>query len=72
MLAFTSMGGKIDHDINSENGPYTFRIHGQNYHKIGSLPAEGEMPYFAQLYIYDTSHEVQNRLNALGKGKKMS
>lgn len=70
MLAFTSMGGKIDYDINSGDGPYTFRMHGQNYHKIGSLlPDKGEIPRFAQLYIYDTCHEVQNRLKALAKGK---
>lgn len=70
MLAFTSMGGKIDYNINSGNGPFTFRMHGQNYHQIGSLlPIEGDIPRFAQLYIYDTAHEVQNRLNALAKGK---
>ncbi|XP_010446026.1 PREDICTED: uncharacterized protein LOC104728792 [Camelina sativa] len=64
------MGGKIDNDINSGNGPFTFRMHGQNYHKIGSLlPVEGDLPRFAQLYVYDTAHEVQNRLNALAKGK---
>lgn len=73
MLAFTSMGGKIDYDINSESGPFTFRMHGQNYHKIGSLlPVEGDIPRFAQLYIFDTAHEVQNRLNALAKGKIMN
>ncbi|KAL1218144.1 hypothetical protein V5N11_033132 [Cardamine amara subsp. amara] len=65
------MGGKIDKDINSGSGPYTFRIQGQNYHKMGSLlPAEGDRPCFAQLYIYDTANEIQNRLNALGRGKK--
>ncbi|XP_033134461.1 uncharacterized protein LOC117127850 [Brassica rapa] len=65
------MGGKIDYDINSGNGPFTFRMHGQNYHRMGSLlPAEGDIPRFAQLYIYDTAHELQNRFNALSKGKK--
>uniref|UniRef100_A0A0D3E4S6 ATP-dependent DNA helicase n=1 Tax=Brassica oleracea var. oleracea TaxID=109376 RepID=A0A0D3E4S6_BRAOL len=71
MLAFTSMGGKIDYGINSGNGPFTFRMHGQNYHRMGSLlPAEGDIPRFAQLYIYDTAHELQNRFNAQSKGKK--
>ncbi|KAF9608742.1 hypothetical protein IFM89_010874 [Coptis chinensis] len=37
IFAFTSMGGKIDYAINNGGGPYVFRIHGQNYHKIGSL-----------------------------------
>ncbi|GJU35298.1 hypothetical protein Tco_1183652 [Tanacetum coccineum] len=36
---------KIDHSINTGRGPYTFRINGQNYHRMGSLlPAEGVQP----------------------------
>ena len=35
-------------------GPYTFRVHGQLYHRVGSLlPQQGEQPRYAQLYIYD-------------------
>lgn len=65
MFSFTSMGGRIDHSVNQGRGPYCFKIHGQNYHRIGSLlPDEGSTPKFAQLYIYDTEHEVQNRMNA--------
>lgn len=37
MFAFTSMGGKIDHRINNGNGPYCFKLNGQNYHLIGNL-----------------------------------
>ncbi|XP_010527539.1 PREDICTED: uncharacterized protein LOC104804874 [Tarenaya hassleriana] len=60
------MGAKIDKSVTSGRGPYTYRIHGQNYHRLGSLlPMEGKMPRFAQLYIYDTANEIQNRLNAL-------
>lgn len=67
MFAFTSMGGKVDDSINRRGrGPYVFRLHGQTYHSIGSLlPEPGAPPKFAQLYIYDTENETENRLNAL-------
>ena len=43
MLSFTSMGGAIDHSVMDGYGPYSFRISGNNYHRIGSLlPAEGQ------------------------------
>ncbi|XP_074314363.1 uncharacterized protein LOC141649576 [Silene latifolia] len=64
MFSFTSMGGKIDNSVNQGRWPYTFRLHGQNYHRIGSLlPEEGSSPKSAQLYIYDTDHEVENRMS---------
>jgi len=46
--------------------PYASRIHGQNYHHNGTLlPKEGTKPRWAQLYIYNTENEVQNRIAAL-------
>ncbi|CAL9020527.1 unnamed protein product [Prunus brigantina] len=64
MFAFTSMGAKVYHSINSGPGPYVFKISGQVHHLMGSLlPFEGECPKFAQLYIYDTHNETMNRLN---------
>ncbi|GAU39760.1 hypothetical protein TSUD_220030 [Trifolium subterraneum] len=64
MFAFTSFGGKIENVGNDGRGPPNFVISGQNYHRIGSLvPSVGERPKFAQLYIYDTKNEVQNRLS---------
>ena len=55
MLSFTSMGGAVDHSVMDGHGPYSFRISGNNYHRIGSLlPAQGQQPKFAQLYVYDT------------------
>jgi hypothetical protein len=64
MFAFTSIGGRIQSDENDGGGPPNFVIAGQNYHRIGSLiPNEGDKPKFAQLYIYDTQNEVQNRLS---------
>ncbi|KAL3646345.1 hypothetical protein CASFOL_011525 [Castilleja foliolosa] len=66
MFCFTSMGGKIDQDINKGSGPRIFRLHGQNYHLIGSLlPEKDTTPKFAQMYIYDTENEVSNRKNSV-------
>ncbi|KAI9125501.1 hypothetical protein K1719_002919 [Acacia pycnantha] len=65
MFSFTSMGGKIDHSINSKGGgPYSFVLSGQNHHLIGSLlPPQGNPPVYAQLYIYDIENEVSNRIS---------
>ena len=66
LFAFTSMGANIDRSVNDGRGPPIFKISGQVHHRIGSLlPADGSAPKFLQLYIYDTSNEVQNRINAL-------
>ncbi|KAL6556938.1 hypothetical protein OROHE_006814 [Orobanche hederae] len=66
MFAFTSLGGKIDSNPNMGTSPPIFKLHGQNYHLIGSLmPTEDQAPKFAQLYIYDTENEVANRINSV-------
>ena len=66
MFAFTSMGCTIDHSVNNGRGPYCFRIQGENYHAMGDLlPKKDETPKFSQLYIYDPSNEIQNRINAV-------
>nr|GEZ78648.1 DNA helicase PIF1, ATP-dependent [Tanacetum cinerariifolium] len=60
----TSVGANIDKSINNGKGLYVFRISGQIYHWIGSMcPEEGQSPRFLQLYIYDTTNEVKNRLS---------
>jgi glutathione synthase/RimK-type ligase-like ATP-grasp enzyme len=65
MFAFTSTGGIIDKEINKGRGTYVFRMHGQNYHHIETLlPEEGNQPCWAQLYIYDIEHEIENKINA--------
>jgi hypothetical protein len=62
VLAFTSLGAKLDESVTRGAGPYSFRIQGELYHKIGSLcPAEGQRSRFAQLYIHNTKREHQNR-----------
>jgi len=61
VLAFTSLGAKVDESIKKGTGSYCFCIQGELYHKIGSLcPAKGQHPQFAQLYIHDTKCEHQN------------
>lgn len=67
MLPFTSMGAKVDYALLRGGGsPYTFRIHGQNDHSIGSLlPGERRQPKFSQLYIYDAEHGTRNRIATL-------
>ncbi|XP_042005913.1 uncharacterized protein LOC121754654 [Salvia splendens] len=71
MFVFTSLGGKIDNSLNTGCAPLIFRLHGQNYHFIGSLlPLDGCSPKFVQLYIYDTENEVTNRLECVSKEDK--
>ena len=66
MFAFTFAGIKLDKSINHSRGPPTIRIQGQPCHRIGSLlPMSGKEPKFAQLYIFDTDNEVQNRINVI-------
>ncbi|GJZ10656.1 hypothetical protein Tco_0545415 [Tanacetum coccineum] len=65
MFCFTSFGARIDHSINMGRGLYTFRINGQNYHRIGSLLLDvGFQPRYSQLYFFDTHNEVRNRMSA--------
>ncbi len=45
VLAFTTLGAKVDESVIGGPGPYSFCIQGELYHKIGSLcPAEGQRP----------------------------
>ncbi|CAA0408791.1 unnamed protein product [Arabidopsis thaliana] len=65
-FAFTSTGAKVDESINNKPGPYTYRVHGQNCHRLGSLlPTPGEQPKYSQMYIFDTANEVKNRIRSL-------
>jgi hypothetical protein len=68
LFAFTSMGANIIKDMNKGEGPYVFRINGQIHHRIGSLlPENGQSPQYAELYIFDTKNEIENRIKALHK-----
>jgi hypothetical protein len=66
MFSFTSMGGKTNSNMNNGKAPPMFVMNGENYHQIGSLlPQQGNNPKFAQLYIYDTDNEIQNRMTSV-------
>ncbi|KAJ3684336.1 hypothetical protein LUZ61_013500 [Rhynchospora tenuis] len=63
MFAFTSMGVQVDESVNAGPGPYVFKVSGQLCHLLGSLLPDGDdPPRFAQLYMYDTEHEISNRM----------
>jgi hypothetical protein len=63
---FSSMGAHIDRSVNDGGGYPVFKISGQVHHRIGSLlPPDDDPPKFIQLYIYDTSNGVINRLSCL-------
>ena len=66
MFAFSSPGFKVDKGIEPGRGPPTIRIQGQSCHRMGSMiPVAGKTPKFAQLYIFDTENELQNRIQGL-------
>lgn len=66
IFSFTSIGGKIDHSINRERGPYVYQQSDLNIHKFGKqLSNKGLQPKFYQLYIYDTENEVGNRMRTI-------
>ncbi|XP_020265198.1 uncharacterized protein LOC109840825 [Asparagus officinalis] len=72
LFSFTSTGGRVDNTYNNGGGPYCYRLNGQNHHKIGSLkPIPGENPKYCQLYIYDTDHEIFNRMAAINGTDKL-
>ena len=65
LLACTSFGADMNEEF-QRHGVSNFTVYGQVYHFIGSLlPNEGQVPKFAQLYIYDTENEMRNRLNIM-------
>jgi len=67
------MGANIDRSMNDGHGPLVFKISDQIHHRIGCLlPDHGELPKFIQLYIYDTTNEVRNRIRALHPDERPS
>ncbi|CAG8465669.1 4455_t:CDS:2 [Cetraspora pellucida] len=64
-LAFTSIGAKIDKNVIGTQGPYIYCIHGEMYHRIGSLLSQPitNAPLFAQMYVFDTANKAQNKYN---------
>nr|GFA19050.1 helitron helicase-like domain-containing protein [Tanacetum cinerariifolium] len=67
MFAMTYFRPQVDDSVNKGRGPCVFKISGQIYHWIGAMfPPSGDASWFLQLYIYDTEHEVANRLRHFG------
>jgi hypothetical protein len=64
------MGAKIDRSVTNSRGPPIFKICGAVHHRLGSLARKEGTPKFCELYIYDTTNEVMNRINALSKDDK--
>nr|VDD15762.1 unnamed protein product [Brassica rapa] len=52
VLAFTSIGMKMDYTVVNAPGPYTIRIQGQTHHRIGSLLPETRPPRISPAFIY--------------------
>lgn len=70
LFSFTSMGANIDRSMNDGRGPPVFKICGQIHHRISSLlPPDGAPPKFIQLYVYNTSNEVRNRIESLDRSE---
>ena len=62
-FAFASMGAQIAQPRG--RGPYCFRIHGQIYHRSGTLhPPQDTSHRFGQIYILEGHQAVQSRLQA--------
>ena len=55
-LALASIGS-----TNPESGP-CFKIQGKLHHLIGSLTPDTGSPKFAQIYFFDTTQEIENRM----------
>ncbi|XP_021960165.1 uncharacterized protein LOC110856031 [Folsomia candida] len=67
-LAFASVGANLTSPPG--HGPYCFRIHGQIYHRAGTLhPEEGQPRKFAQLYILDSGLAAEQRLSLTENSK---
>ncbi|XP_064643098.1 uncharacterized protein LOC135497266 [Lineus longissimus] len=60
-VSFASFGGHVVRP--SGRGPYTFRLHGQLYHRAGSLHPPDDTPHtYSQLYILEASQAIEGRL----------
>ena len=60
IFAFASLGAQISPPPGF--GPYCFRIHGQIYHRSGTLhPQDGDLRKFGQVYILDGAEALELR-----------
>lgn len=63
IFAFTSFGVKMDTNLaSSRHGIYTFRVLGQVFHTLPPLTPHWGKPSHFQLYFWDNSNELTNRM----------
>jgi hypothetical protein len=61
-FAFTSTSVNVNDATIAGSGPYSFRLHGDLHHKMGTLlPHDGAQPSYAQLYINDPQAALDAR-----------
>ncbi|XP_062208911.1 uncharacterized protein LOC133910581 [Phragmites australis] len=62
-FSFTSLGVTLDRRVSTAAGTgiYTFRAHGQLYHRLDQLVPGGKGPRHLQLYFYDTDETMEHR-----------
>jgi len=62
-FSFTSFGATVDRRpaTAAGTGVYTFKVHGQIYHKLDQLKPGGKGPRHTQLYFYDTDESMPYR-----------
>ncbi|OAC98610.1 hypothetical protein MUCCIDRAFT_115531 [Mucor lusitanicus CBS 277.49] len=71
-LSFTSMNVDLDRQYaNEQHGAYAFPIYGNVYHLMSTTLTLSknniiQQPRFAQVYIFDSANELQNRMNVAG------
>lgn len=68
IFAFSSLSADVQDDDGGGRAPYSFRIQGAVYHKLGSIiPADDNVAnaQFAQLYIYDARAASQRRMSLM-------
>ncbi|CAG8599062.1 9138_t:CDS:2, partial [Gigaspora margarita] len=51
---------------NAQSSVYTYHVQGSFYHRIGSLLPENDIDSrFLQMYVWDTQHELDYRMNII-------
>ena len=63
-FSFTSIGVSIDRSLATAKGTgiYTFKAHGQMYHRLDQLMPGAKGPCHMQLYFYDTDETMHHRI----------
>jgi len=61
-FAMTSVGVKIDNSVTRQSGPYCFKIQEELHYLTGALLPYGDhSPAYAQIYILDTTEQLNVR-----------